>query len=86
MHRLVSSDAESLESIKGALGKSTDPIALKARDMIAFNAGAAIYAADMCGSLADGVRLAQDAIGSGLALAKMNELASFSNVFENTSS
>ncbi|MAM87127.1 MAG: anthranilate phosphoribosyltransferase [unclassified Hahellaceae] len=48
--------------------------------LIAFNAGAAIYAADLAQSLSEGVVLAQDAIGSGLALAKLQELASFTHL------
>ncbi len=37
------------------------------RDLAVFNAGAALYAAGRAGSLADGVRLAEEAIDSGAA-------------------
>jgi len=73
----VASATESLGLITAALGKNDDDRASKARDMIALNAGAAIYAADLTDSLKNGVAMAQDAIGSGLALAKLNELTSF---------
>ncbi len=73
----VNSAQESLNLIKGALGKEDDEMSRKARDIIALNAGAAIYAADLATSLKEGVIMAQDAIGSGVALAKLSELASF---------
>jgi anthranilate phosphoribosyltransferase len=78
----VESAAESLELIKSALGKSNDERAVKARAIIALNAGAAIYVSDLADSLKAGVELAEDAIGSGLALAKIEELASFTQVFK----
>ncbi|OZG70826.1 anthranilate phosphoribosyltransferase [Hahella sp. CCB-MM4] len=78
----VSSAQESLNLIKGALGKEDDEMSRKARDIIALNAGAAIYAADLAASLKEGVAMAQDAIGSGLALAKLSELVSFTACFK----
>ena len=45
--------------------------------MIALNAGAAVYASGVAASLAEGVKMAQDAIGSGLAREKIRELAAF---------
>ena len=48
-----------------------------ASDMIALNAGAAIYVAGIASSLKQGVQMAQDAIGSGLAGAKLTELIEF---------
>lgn len=77
----VGSAEESLDLIRHALGKADHETACKARDIIALNAGAAIYAADLAASISEGVALAMDAIGSGMALAKMEELASFSQVF-----
>ena len=47
--------------------------------MLAINAGAAIYVAGLAKDLKDGVAMAEDAICTGLALEKMNELVSFSN-------
>lgn len=79
----VESADQSLALIKAALGKDDTEAAVKARNIITLNAGAAIYASDLANSLAEGVELAADAIGSGLALAKLNDLASFTRVFEN---
>lgn len=52
-----------------------------AADIVALNAGAALYAADIADSLKEGVALAQDAQASRLALEKMRELTDFSRVF-----
>lgn len=46
-----------------------------ARDMVALNAGAALYAADVAESLAAGVALAGEVLDSGAAEAKLEELA-----------
>lgn len=74
----VESAADSLAIIKAALGKDDTPTAHKAADLIAYNAGAAIYVSGIADSLKEGVTMAEDAIGSGLALAKIQELAAFS--------
>ncbi|MEC9481769.1 MAG: anthranilate phosphoribosyltransferase [Halomonas sp.] len=52
-----------------------------AADIVALNAGAALYAADIADSIKEGVALAQDAMDSRLALEKMKELTDFSRVF-----
>ncbi|MDX1587593.1 MAG: anthranilate phosphoribosyltransferase [Oleiphilaceae bacterium] len=78
----VTSAAESLALIREALGRGHEPRTEKARDLIALNAGAAIYAADLAGNLKDGVSMAADAIGSGLASAKMQELADFTRCLD----
>ncbi|KZY60393.1 anthranilate phosphoribosyltransferase [Oleiphilus sp. HI0068] len=77
----VDSAEQSLNLIKAALGKEQSEAAQKARSIITLNAGAAIYASDLASSLAEGVELASDSIGSGVALAKLNDLASFTRVF-----
>ncbi|MCL6415399.1 anthranilate phosphoribosyltransferase [Aestuariirhabdus sp. Z084] len=74
----VSTAQESLALIRQALDKEPDTNASKAADIIALNAGAAIYVAGLSSTLSDGVAMAQDAIASGLARAKIDELASFS--------
>ncbi len=74
----VDSADESLALINDALGKSQSSIAKKAADLIALNAGAAVYVSGIADSLEEGVKMAEDAIGSGLAKAKIQELASFS--------
>ncbi len=48
-----------------------------ASDIVALNAGAAIYVAGLADTLAAGVHRAQDVIGSGAALAKFDALVSF---------
>ena len=74
----VDSAADSLALIKDALGKRETAAGQKAADMLALNAGAAIYAADLASTLKEGVAMAEDAIATGLALEKLNELVSFS--------
>lgn len=44
-----------------------------ARDIVAFNAGAALYAADIAATIDDGIARARDAIASGAARAKQEE-------------
>ncbi|WP_342243991.1 anthranilate phosphoribosyltransferase [Pseudomonas sp. OTU5201] len=77
----VGSPQESLELIRDALGRRKTENGQKAADMIVLNAGAALYAADLASSLKEGVRLAQDALHTGLAREKLDELASFTAVF-----
>ena len=77
----VSSSEESLGLIKSALGNEKSATAQKAQDLIALNAGAAIYVSGVADTLAEGVTLAQDALGSGLAKEKLSELVAFSAVF-----
>jgi anthranilate phosphoribosyltransferase len=43
------------------------------RDIVVLNAGAALYAADRAPSIADGVRLATQALASGAARRKLDE-------------
>jgi anthranilate phosphoribosyltransferase len=77
----VSSAQESLIIIKDALGKRSNDAAKKAADIIALNAGAAIYVSGVAPDLAHGIEMAQDAVASGLAGEKINELAAFTQVF-----
>ena len=78
MAELVVENAESsLALIQNALGKRSNQAAEKAADIIALNAGAAIYVSGVADSLAEGVAMAQDAVGSGLAKEKITELAAF---------
>ncbi len=44
-----------------------------ARDIVILNAGVALYAANVCSTMQDGVVLARDVLASGQALAKMNQ-------------
>ena len=52
-----------------------------AADIVALNAGAALYASGVADSLAEGVVMAQDAQASKLPLEKLKELAHFTRVF-----
>jgi len=52
-----------------------------AADIVALNAGAALYASGIADSLKEGVALAQDAQASKLPLEKLRELANFTRVF-----
>ena len=78
----VNTAEDSLKLIRAAFGRGHDDMAEKARDLIALNAGAAIYIAGLTDTLAHGVDMAQDAMGSGLAAGKMSELADFSHCFD----
>ncbi|WP_299597118.1 anthranilate phosphoribosyltransferase [uncultured Microbulbifer sp.] len=77
----VDGSEESLALIRDALGKRETPAGDKAADIIAMNAGMAIYASGVAASRAEGVSMAQDAIYSGLAGEKINELAAFTSAF-----
>ncbi len=50
-----------------------DDVAGPARDIVALNAGTALYGAGVATSIADGVKQAQAAISSGAAKAKLNQ-------------
>ncbi len=77
----VGSAEESLALIKDALTKRSGRHAQKAADMIALNAGAALYVAGITASLVQGVALAEDVIASGLAYEKLKDLVEFSACF-----
>ncbi|MFC3609488.1 anthranilate phosphoribosyltransferase [Stutzerimonas tarimensis] len=71
----------SLALIRDALGRRKTENGRKAADMIILNAGAALYAADVAQDLGQGMALAQDALSTGLALEKLEELVAFTAVF-----
>ncbi|AYC31347.1 anthranilate phosphoribosyltransferase [Pseudomonas cavernae] len=77
----VDSPQASLELIRDALGRRKTEAGKKAGDLIVLNAGAALYAADLATSLHEGVHLAHDALYTGLAREKMEELVSFTAVY-----
>jgi len=68
---------ESLEVIKALLSNQAGP----ARDIVALNAGAAIYAANLVDSLQAGVTKAQQVIASGEARTKLDALVAMTNSF-----
>jgi anthranilate phosphoribosyltransferase len=53
-----------------------------AADIVALNAGAAVYAANLCGSLRQGVEMARDVLGTGVAWEKMQEFVAFTQCVE----
>lgn len=73
----VDGSEASLALIRDALSKRSSDAAKKAADMIALNAGAALYVAGAATDLKAGVALAEDVIHGGQALEKMQELAAF---------
>ena len=70
---VVTSAEQSLALIKRAMTETDS----SAGQMLALNAGAAIYAADITHSLQTGITLAQDVMVSGQALEKFNEFIEF---------
>jgi len=65
----VESAAQSKALLQAVLDNEPGP----ARDIVALNAGVALYAANVAASMADGVALAREALSSGKALAKMHQ-------------
>ncbi len=78
----VSNAEDSLLLIRDALGNRRGQYAEKAADIIALNAGAAVYVSGVASSLSDGVEMARDAIGSSLAGEKIRELAAFTQYLQ----
>lgn len=76
----VTEPRQSLALIRDAFGKRKTPAAEKAADMMALNAGAAIYVAGVTATLQDGVRMAEDLIHNGEAGERMNEVARFTDL------
>ena len=76
---IVKNSLESLELIKAAFttGKGAGA------DILALNAGAAIYVSGKTSNMSDGVKLAQEVLQSGKALEKMNQLINITQGFKN---
>jgi len=69
----VTSAAESLLIVRAALNGENEV----ASDIVAINAGAAIYVSGQEKDFSNGVKVAQDVIGGGLATEKMKEFVDF---------
>jgi anthranilate phosphoribosyltransferase len=67
--------AHSLEIIKSVFDNTDGP----AKDIVCLNAGAAIYAAGLTASLADGVTKAQQVVASGAVAEKLEQLIAKTN-------
>jgi anthranilate phosphoribosyltransferase len=65
----VETPAQSLTLVRSVLSNEAGP----ARDIVALNAGVALYAANVAPSMADGVKLALKALATGRAAAKMQQ-------------
>ena len=70
--------AQSLTLVKTALTDNHSAAA----DIVALNAGAAIYAANLCATYAQGVDMARDVLGTGIAWEKLQEFAVFTQHVE----
>ena len=63
--------------LMGVLNNSDDPALKAAKDIVALNAGVALYAANVAADMREGIALARRAIASGAAAAKLRELTDF---------
>ena len=70
----------SRDRVLAVLGNEAGP----ARDVVVLNAAAALYVSGTVGSLWDGVAAARDALASGAARAKLDQLAAFTRGFAKT--
>ncbi|GFZ76054.1 anthranilate phosphoribosyltransferase [Pseudohongiella nitratireducens] len=73
----VESPEQSLVLLRQALANEN----LEATDIVALNAGAAIYAANLTDDLSAGVEKAKSILASGAALQKLNDLATLTRSF-----
>jgi len=71
----VETPAQSKAMLESVLANEPGP----ARDIVVFNAGAALYAANVAESIAEGVALARQAIADRRARAKLDEFLAFAN-------
>jgi len=74
----VETPAQSIEILRGVLDNKSGP----ARDIVIFNSGVALYAANVAASIADGIARARQVIESGAAKAKMEEFVNFNKKFQ----
>ena len=72
---------ETAEESKAMLLSVLDNVPGAARDIVALNAGVALYAANVAASMQEGLALAQSVIASGQAKAKMRDFIAYSKTF-----
>lgn len=77
---VVDSAADSLALIKKAFNGEAET----ARQMVAINAGAALYVAGVCADHASGIQLAEDVMASGQAAEKLQELVQFTEMMKSS--
>jgi anthranilate phosphoribosyltransferase len=73
----VADAAESKEMVLEALANTPGT----PREIVTLNAGAALYTANIAGSVADGIARAREAIASGAARAKLDEFVNFTRKY-----
>jgi anthranilate phosphoribosyltransferase len=73
----VETPEDSKAMLTGVLNNSDDPSLKAAKDIVALNAGVALYAANVAADMKEGIALARRAIESGAAAQKLRELTDF---------
>ncbi|MBS3996799.1 MAG: anthranilate phosphoribosyltransferase [Hydrogenophaga sp.] len=73
----VETPDESRAMLLGVLENRPDPALRAAADIVALNAGVALYAANVCADMGQGIALARRAIESGAAAEKLRTLTAF---------
>ena len=73
----VETPEDSKAMLLGVLNNSDEPAIKAAKDIVALNAGVALYAANVCDDMVQGIALARRAIESGAAARKLRELTDF---------
>jgi len=71
----------SLQLLTSALGGERDARSQRAANLVALNAGAALYVAGVAATVSEGVGLAHDVLASGAALEKLQQLADMTQAF-----
>jgi anthranilate phosphoribosyltransferase len=74
----VANQQESVQCIQRALANEDGPV----RDIVLLNAGAALYCAGNAGSVAEGVKMAREAVASGKAQAKLSQFVAATQQFK----
>jgi anthranilate phosphoribosyltransferase len=75
--------ADATES-KAMLLEALDDVPGTPREIVTLNAGAALYAADVAGSIGEGIAQAREAIASGAARAKLDAFVGYTRRFATT--
>ena len=77
----VETAADSAQLIRAALAGDDGSASIKARSMIALNAGAGIYVSGVADSLASGIATAEKDMASGAAMQKLDAFVAFTQAF-----
>lgn len=67
----------SMAMLLGVLENRDDPALKPAKDIVALNAGVALYAANVCPDMGQGIALARQVLESGAAADKLHQLVAF---------